>query len=291
VNDTTHIHDFNPGFGPRVSPVDSGNGFGTRVFWTAVIPNGDGAVNLEDGTAALHVHNLPVFDYSAPGGFAGNVSLGPLWQTAYVPATVSFDVHWGGPVTEQVNVKDATSGFAGHFQENQATVTWSAQSSSGFSFTANPGNFSTSLPEVPGVNGVTQPLNFFAEIGFERNGVFFSTDDGGGEASAAGVFRDRGAVAPALPVGVPGAAHGDTLADADHKEWPPDRRPATSVVTRVTGDLPARPADAHGRRAGLAGNLEALDQGFADLDGGVLAGVLRADAVAAWAALGHARLR
>jgi RNA polymerase sigma-70 factor (ECF subfamily) len=39
------------------------------------------------------------------------------------------------------------------------------------------------------------------------------------------------------------------------------------------------------------GRLEALDQGFAELDGGALEGVLRVDAVAAWAALGHARLR
>jgi hypothetical protein len=270
--------------------VDSGNGFGTRVFWTAVIPNGDGEVNLEDGTAALHVQNLPVFDYAAPGGFAGNLSLGPQWQTAYVPATVSFDVRWGGPVTEQVNVKDPTYGFAGHFQEDQATVSWSAQSSSGFSFTSNPGNFSTSLPEVAGVNGVSQPLNFFAEIGFERNGVFFPRDDGG-EAPAAGVFRDRGAAAPALLVGVPEAAQGDAAAGADAAGVTPHGHADTPGVTLVRGDGPTHAADGHDRRAGPAGHLQVFDQDFADLDDGALEGVLRADVVTAWAALGYPRLR
>jgi hypothetical protein len=160
--------------------VDSGNGFGTRVFWTAVIPDDDVQVNLEEGTAAMHVHDLPVLDYAAHG-LAGNVSLGPLWQSAAVPATVSFDVDWGHPVTRRVVVNDAANGFAGLFKENRATVTWSARSSSGFRFTSNPGDFSTSVPEVPGVNGVTAPLNFFAEIGHERNGIFFLQGGRGGE--------------------------------------------------------------------------------------------------------------
>ncbi len=80
---------------------------------------------------------------------------------------------WNGPVTRRVHVKDAANGFAGQFNENEATVTWSARSTSGFRFTSKPGNFATSIPEVPGVNGVTAPLNFFAQVGQERNGIFF----------------------------------------------------------------------------------------------------------------------
>jgi hypothetical protein len=80
---------------------------------------------------------------------------------------------WNRPVTRLVNVRDAANGFAGVFAENQATVTWSVSSVSGFSFTSNPGNFLTSDPEVPGVSGVTAPLNFFAQVAFERNGIFF----------------------------------------------------------------------------------------------------------------------
>ncbi len=153
--------------------MDSGNGFGTHVFWTTVIPDSDVQVNLLTGTAQMHVRKLPELDYYSPEGTGDLASLGPTWQTGYFDSTVSIDVVWNRPVTRVVNVRDAADGFAGIFEENQATVTWSVTSASGFSFTSNPGNFSTSEPELPGVNGVTAPLNFFAQVAFERNGTFF----------------------------------------------------------------------------------------------------------------------
>jgi hypothetical protein len=156
-----------------VSPVDSGNGFGTAVFWTSVIPNEDVQINALSGTAQMHIRNLPQLDYYSPAGTGDLASLGPTWQTGYFDSTVSIDVVWNRPVTRLVIVKDAANGFAGIFAENQATVTWSINSASGFSFTSNPGTFSTSVPETPGVNGVSVPLNFFAQVGFERNGIFF----------------------------------------------------------------------------------------------------------------------
>jgi hypothetical protein len=156
-----------------VSPIDSGNGFGTRVFWTAVIPDGDVQVNPGAGRAEMHIRDLPLLDYYSPAGTGDIASLGPTWQTGYFDARVSIDVVWAPPVTRRVDVRDAANGFAGQFSENQATVTWAASSTSEFSFTSNPGNFLTSVPEVPGVNGVTAPLNFFAQVGHERNGVFF----------------------------------------------------------------------------------------------------------------------
>src|SRR5882672_624798 len=67
-----------------------------------------------------------------------------------------------------------------------------ASSASGFGFASNPGNFSTSEPEVPGMNGVTAPLNFFAQIGFERNGIFFPQ----GEMQGAGSTPSLGVMAP-----------------------------------------------------------------------------------------------
>src|SRR5262249_26778398 len=91
-----------------------------------------------------------------------------------------------------VQVRDAANGFAGVFAENQATVTWSVTSDSGFSFTSNPGNFSTSVPEIPGINGVTAPLNFFAQVGFERNGIFFPQ----GQTQASAESQSAGALAP-----------------------------------------------------------------------------------------------
>src|SRR5262245_9300910 len=167
------------------------------VFWTAVIPDGDVTVNAGAGRAEMHVHNLPELDYYSPDGNGDLASLGPTWQTGYFDSTVSFDVVWNGPVTRRLNVRDPANGFAGQFNENQATVTWSATSASGFSFTSNPGNFSASVPEEPGVNGVTAPLNFFAQVGRERNGVFFPAGDSAADLGAALALSQKNPAATA----------------------------------------------------------------------------------------------
>jgi hypothetical protein len=160
VNHTTETNDFNPGFGRSVG----GNGFGTRTFWTVAIPERDLHVDLERGGAELHVHNMATRDY-------GNLdsALGPNFQTAFAPATVSFDVVWHRPVTRRVHVRDGENGndFRGRFEEDQATVTWSGSNlATGFRFHADPGDSSTSAPG-----------RFFAELGRERNGIF-ARDDG-----------------------------------------------------------------------------------------------------------------
>jgi Ca2+-binding RTX toxin-like protein len=145
------------------------------VFWTSVVPDGDVQVNPGTGAAEMHLHNLPELDYYSPSGQGDLASLGPTWQSGYFAATISVDVAWSSAVKPPVNVRDTANGFAGTFNENQATVTWSVHSDSGFSFTSNPGNFATSVPETPGVNGLTAPLNFFAEVGHEQNGVFLQS--------------------------------------------------------------------------------------------------------------------
>jgi hypothetical protein len=157
--------------------VDTGNGFGTRVFWTAVIPDSDLQINPGAGTAALHVRNLAEVNYYSPTGGAGTASLGPNWQTVAIDSTVSFDVVWGGPVTRRVNVTDSTYDFAGTFNEvnnNNVTVTWSGSNALGFRFTSDVGNLATSTALAPG--------NFFAQLAKERNGIFFP---GGGAALGA----------------------------------------------------------------------------------------------------------
>jgi hypothetical protein len=265
VQHVNFTHDFNPGNGPAVSPVDSGNGFGTRVFWTAVIPNGDVQVNPLTGAARMHVHNLPELDYYAPDGQGDLHSLGPTWQTGYFASTVSIDVVWSGPVTRRVNVRDAANGFAGLFNENQATVTWSASSASGFSFTSNPGNFSTSEPEVPGVNGVTAPLNFFAQIGFERNGIFFPAGNGGSaqagtQTGAVLTLSEPPPVAAAAP-GAPVIAHRLSTA-------------FQHLSTLAGKDQPSRPDSAPDRLTAWAVPPQVLDQMFADLGSGPLSDAL-----------------
>jgi hypothetical protein len=259
-------HDINPGNGPMVSPVDSGNGFGKMVFWTAVIPDSDVQVNSLAGTARLHVRGLPELDYYSPEGNGDLASLGPTWQSGYFDSTVSIDVVWNRPVTRLVNVRDAANGFAGIFAENQATVTWSVQSASGFTFTSNPGDFSTSVPEIPGVNGVTVPLNFFAQVGFERNGIFFPQ----------GQYQVR--------AGIPSAADLEAVAFAPRHRGAWDglgghlTHAFATDVQAMQGQLPAAPAPYADRNNGhrtqawprssqmgtRASQIGGLDQVFSD---------------------------
>jgi hypothetical protein len=156
VNFSTQTHDFDPGFGPPV------NAQGDRFFWTAAIPDRDVKVNFAAGKAEMHVRDLLLEDYfNLPNAAADGGPPGP--GLGEVDATVSFDVVWDRPVTRRVNVRDTANDFAGTFVENQASMTWSASNELGFRFTANPGDFSTSVPEA----------GPFAELGLERNGIFF----------------------------------------------------------------------------------------------------------------------
>jgi hypothetical protein len=138
-------------------------------MWTVAIPDSDVQVNFAAGKAEMHINNLALGDFTKIP-----ISLGPNFQTAFVPATVSIDVVWSGPVTRRLNVRDGTNGnnYAGEYVENQVSVTWSA-SEAGFSFQANPGNFSTSVP----------PFAAFAELAHEGNGTFFPSgaDAAGGD--------------------------------------------------------------------------------------------------------------
>jgi hypothetical protein len=193
VQHINFTHDINPGNGPAISSLPSNNAFGARVFWTAVIPDEDVQVNPGTGAAELHVRDFSLLDYYSPQGTGDVASLGTTWQSGYFNATVSIDVVWSGPVTRRVNVTDAANGFAGTFNENQATVRWSVHSESGFDFVSNPGDFSTSVPEVAGVNGVTAPLNFFAQVGHEQNGIFFPSGNGQDQAISLNAISPLGA--------------------------------------------------------------------------------------------------
>ena len=74
-----------------------------------------------------------------------------------VPADVSFHIGWHG-VQKRVHLRDQKNHFVGDYIEDQATMAWNAERK-GFIFVSDPA--STSFTN-------------FAEIGHERNGVFFS---------------------------------------------------------------------------------------------------------------------
>jgi hypothetical protein len=129
---TSQIHDFNPG-------IQEG------LFWTAPINRGNVRVNLPEGSASMHVADLDIEDY--------HDVVNALKDGPSVPATVSFDINWGGG-NQRTKIRNPNVGFAGEYLRNSATLVWSA-SEEGFTFQSN--------PDVSG----------FAEIGHERNGIFF----------------------------------------------------------------------------------------------------------------------
>lgn len=101
--------------------------------------------------------NLPIRDY----GSIPNALSGP--NAAFTPGTVSFAIEWSG-VTKRESIGDPTLSFTAQVIENTATMQWTA-TTGGVTFVSDPANTSHSV---------------FAEIGHERNGVFFSEDNGDG---------------------------------------------------------------------------------------------------------------
>jgi hypothetical protein len=73
------------------------------------------------------------------------------------PGTVSFALDWSGATARQ-QVRDETLQVAGLFVTTGATIQWSGSNATGFAFTSDP-------------SGQTA---LFAQVGQERNGVFFS---------------------------------------------------------------------------------------------------------------------
>ena len=121
-------------------------------------------VHLGEGKATLSVQNLAETDWKTSGN---SLSMGKLLGPG-VPATVSFEINWSG-VTRKVKVRDAKNGFAGRFLETGATMTWSASQKSQFGGNTHGFTFVSDAARTTKTN--------FAEIGHERNGVFFDTDD------------------------------------------------------------------------------------------------------------------
>ena len=133
------IHDFNPGIAP------------SGLFWTVRVPDHSVSIDLEDARATLQISDRDVEDYH---DIVNSLQDGPS-----KPAEVSFHMAWHG-VKQRVTVRDTTNRFTGRYIEDFATIAWSAREA-GFHFVSDPCH--TSITE-------------FAEIGRERNGVFFHPD-------------------------------------------------------------------------------------------------------------------
>ncbi len=136
------VHDLNPSAFPPVG-----------LFWTTEIPITGVEVHPGEGSATLQATNVSILDY----GDIVNALFGG--GPAPTPGTVSFKVVWHG-VDQRVNIKNTDpvyGGFAGEFVRNTAQMEWSAVVGD-YTFVSDPISTSSSS---------------FAEMGQERNGVFF----------------------------------------------------------------------------------------------------------------------
>jgi hypothetical protein len=128
------LHDLNPGILP------------SGLFWTIEIPEESIQVNLGTGRASMEADNIPILD--------------DVYSTSPpTPGFVSFTVIWSG-VDERLNIHNddpVYGGFAGTFIRNTAQMQWTATVGD-FAFVSAPLATSSSS---------------FAEIGRERNGIFF----------------------------------------------------------------------------------------------------------------------
>jgi hypothetical protein len=113
--------------------------------------------DLDTGSASYRATNLSLLDF----GTLANAILNAAPQT---PATASFRVQWqllGAPGGQQIKVRDAEQGYAGTFwqstQAGAAFLEWSA-AEAGFAFVSD---------------GAASSSSYFAQLGHERNGVFF----------------------------------------------------------------------------------------------------------------------
>lgn len=130
---TSQVHDFNPGIQP------------SGLFWTKPIERGSVRINLGAGSASLHLADEDVEDYH---DVVNALKDGPSKSAA-----VTVDVSWEG-ARERSKLRNPRVRFRGEYVRNSATLVWSAHES-GFRFRSEP------------------LASGFAEIGHERNGVFF----------------------------------------------------------------------------------------------------------------------
>lgn len=121
------------------------------MFWTVPLQAPDGVtVNFGAGKAHMTASDLAVQDY-----FDIPNALLRFQDPVSDAAMCSFDISWSGPVTDRSPVS-GPAGSSGELVMCQATMQWSAHSSSGFRYVSDP-------------DGTT---SVFAQLGRVTNGVF-----------------------------------------------------------------------------------------------------------------------
>ena len=131
------------------------------MFWTKAIDDDSFEIEPGEGSARWSLRRYAITDYTrfenAISAFSGPGGT-PTPEKALLPprpAMVSFELRWEG-VKRRYTVDNPSQQLRGKFVEPaQATINWSS-TTNGYSFA------SSSTTDV-----------FFAQVGEERNGVFF----------------------------------------------------------------------------------------------------------------------
>jgi len=130
------------------------------AFWTTPLPPGSAKVDLAGKTASLKANNIcAVFD-----AFKVSNSFDPARKLGFASGMInSLDIQWSNVTKSFAGFSDPVNHFAGDFfQVSNVTIAVTA---------------TTPLSTGHGFQFVSDPASTvvnFAQIGSERNGVFFS---------------------------------------------------------------------------------------------------------------------
>ena len=136
----------------------------TDVFWVATIPEGSVHVDLDEGSASLRVKNMCVYDaFTVPNSIMGLNR--PVNQVKGI--IDSLEIEWSGVFSRDV-ANEPVNKMRGNFVENKARIAVTA---------TTPKSAVTALSNGHGFRFVSDPastsVSHFAEIGEERNGIYF----------------------------------------------------------------------------------------------------------------------
>jgi hypothetical protein len=134
----------------------------TDVFWAIHIPEGSSHVDLDAGTASLHVENACVFDaFTVPNSVMGVNR--PVNQAKGI--INSLQIEWSG-IIRRDSANEPVNQMRGSFVENAARIAVTA---------TTPRTMVTALSNGHGFRFVSDTTisSNFAQIGHEQNGIFY----------------------------------------------------------------------------------------------------------------------
>jgi hypothetical protein len=136
----------------------------TNVFWAIEIPEGSAHVDLDEGTASLHVENACVYDAFTVANSIMGVNR-PVNQVKGI--LDSLQIEWFG-IKATATANELANKMRGTFVENTAKIEVTA---------TTPRTAVTALSNGHGFRFVSDPasssVSNFALIGQEQNGVFY----------------------------------------------------------------------------------------------------------------------